>query len=142
MPSVNYSSGIVITSAWLNDVNTFVYTLKTTPNVWTKNQWVTPTVLTYAATINSDANLGNFRVILTGNATLANPTNLQDGMMLNYVIVQDGSGNHTMNYGTKFKFVNGAGFTLSTAAGAVDMISAYYDGTLDILLCVGQKGFA
>lgn len=114
----------------------------TVPNQWTKNQWVAPTTLTYAATINSDANLGNFRIVPTGNFTLANPTNLVNGMMLNWVIVQDGTGSRIITYGSAFKFPGGAPFALSTAAGAVDMISAYYDSTSGFLLCVGQKGFA
>lgn len=107
-----------------------------TVNVFTKNQSVTPVVLTDGATIAVDAALSNnFRVTLAGNRTLANPTNLTDGMVLNFKIKQDGTGGRTLAYGSKYKWSGGTAPVLSTAAAAVDFISAYYDGADDILIC-------
>lgn len=107
-----------------------------TVNVFTKNQSVTPVVLTDGATISVDAALSNnFRVTLAGNRTLANPTNLTDGMVLNFKIKQDGTGSRTLAYGSKYKWSGGTAPVLSTAAAAVDFISAYYDGADDILIC-------
>lgn len=108
-------------------------------NVFTKNQSVAPVALTDGATISVDASLSNnFSVTLGGNRTLANPTNLTAGMVLNFAIDQDATGSRTLAFGSLYKFagVN----TLSTAASAKDLISCYYDGT--ILRCSLNKGFA
>lgn len=116
-------------------------------NVWTKNQSVPFVTLTDGATINTDASLSNNFVINTigGNRTLANPTNLTDGMVLNWLIKQDGTGSRTLAYGSKFKFFDSIGSpeennVLSTGAGAVDLISGIYNLTLDIIVCNLAKG--
>lgn len=90
---------------------------------------VTPVALTDAATIATDASLGNdFTVTLGGSRTLANPTNLAAGQKLTWVITQDGTGSRSLFYGNVFKWPGGVVPTLSTAAGAVDIISAYTNG--------------
>lgn len=99
--------------------------------------------LTDAATINIDASLGNnFRVVLAGNRTLANPTGLIDGQVFNVRIKQDGTGSRTLAYGTKYKFPGGTAPVLSTAANALDFMSCQYDATDDTLICVTNKAFA
>lgn len=100
-------------------------------------------VLTDGATISVDASLANnFRVTLGGNRTLANPTNLIDGQVLNFRIIQDGTGSRTLAYGSKYKFPAGSVPVLSTAAGAKDFMSCQYDSTDDTLFCVLNKAFA
>lgn len=92
-------------------------------------------VLTDGATINVPARLSDsFRVTLGGNRTLANPTGLYDGQVFNVRIIQDGTGNRTLAYGSKYKFPGGAP-TLSTAAGAKDFLSCQYDTADDTLFC-------
>lgn len=104
-------------------------------NAFTKSQSVTFASLTDGATISVDASLSNnFRVTLGGNRTLANPTNLADGMVLNFYIKQDGTGSRTLSYGNKYKFF-GSTSALSTTASSRDMISCIYDATDDVLLC-------
>ena len=99
--------------------------------------------LTDAATINIDASLGNnFRVVLAGNRTLANPTGLIDGQVFNVRIKQDGTGSRTLAYGTKYKFPGGTAPVLSTAGNALDFMSCQYDATDDTLICVTNKAFA
>lgn len=111
--------------------------------VFTKNQSVSPNGLTDGATISVDASLSNnFKVTIAGNRTLANPTNMTDGMVLNFRIKQDATGSRTLAYGTKYKFPGGTAPVLSTAANAVDFMSCYYDSTDDTLACVMSKGFA
>ena len=44
-------------------------------------------------------------------------------------IIQDGSGSRTITWPATVKWPNGTGPTLSTAAGAVDIVTLYYDGT-------------
>ena len=80
--------------------------------------------------------------MLGGNRTLANPTGLRDGQVLNFRIVQDGTGSRTLAYGSAFKFAGGTAPTLSTAAGAKDFMSCQYDAADGTLFCVLNKAFA
>jgi hypothetical protein len=110
-------------------------------HVFTKNQAVAQVSLTDAANIATDASLSNnFTVTLGGNRTLANPTNLVAGMVLNFEIVQDGTGGRTLAFGNLFKFAGGVAPVASTAAAAKDFMSCYYDGT--VLLCNYTKAYA
>lgn len=112
-------------------------------NIFTRGQTVTPVVLTDAATINTDASLSNtFLVTLGGNRSLANPTNLQNGQILNWLVTQDGTGSRTLSYGTLFKWGGGSAPTLSTTAGARDHISAQYFSGPNILVASIVKGLA
>ena len=112
-------------------------------NVFTKNQSVAPSILTSGASIAVNAGLSNnFRLVIGVNATLANPTNLTDGMVLNFRIKQDATGSRTLAYGTAYKFPGGTPPALSTGANAVDFISCYYDGTDAVLACNISKGLA
>jgi hypothetical protein len=100
------------------------------------------TALTDAATITVDASLSdNFRVTLGGNRTLANPTNLSDGQVLNFRILQDATGSRTLAYGSKYKFPGGTAPVLTTTASAKDFMSCEYDATDDTLYCVLNKDF-
>lgn len=112
-------------------------------NVFTKNQTVSPSALTSGATVSVDASLSNnFKLTLATNATLANPTNATDGMVLNIRVKQDATGSRTLAYGSAYKWPGGAAPVLSTAANAVDMISMYYDSTDAVWACVINKAFA
>lgn len=97
-----------------------------------------PVTLTDGTTIATDASLSKtFSLTLTGNHTLSNPTNLLSGQNYRWIVTQDASGNRTLAYGTLFKF-SGAS-TLTTTIGAIDMISAVYNGT--VLLASLQTKF-
>lgn len=91
---------------------------------------VAPVAITYASTITPDRSQGKvFTVTLTGNVTLANPTNLNPGESIDIVITQDGTGSRLLSaVGTLWKFPGGTK-TLTTTAGAVDCIKGVYDGT-------------
>lgn len=96
--------------------------------------------LSDASTISWDADSGvNARVVLGGNRTLANPTNLADGDVLNLRIVQDATGSRTLSYGTKYKWAGGTAPVLTTTANAVDFLSCQYDASADTLVCVLSK---
>lgn len=91
------------------------------------------TTLTYASTLNLDMSAGNnYAVTLTGNATLANPTNLVAGQSGVIKITQDGTGSRTLAYGNNWDFPAGAAPTLTTTANAVDILAYYVDGTSTI----------
>ena len=112
-------------------------------NVFTKAQTVTPVALTDAAIILTDASLSNtFTVVLAGNRTLGNPTNLQNGVILNWRIKQDATGTRTLAYGSKFKWPAATAPVLSTAVNAVDFMSGQYFSDTDTLICTMLKGIA
>lgn len=84
-----------------------------------------PAALTSGTTITPDGNNGmNFTLTIAHTATLANPSNFKVGQSGVIEITQDGSGNHTLAYGSNWKFPGGAP-VLSTAAGAIDLL-AYF----------------
>lgn len=112
-------------------------------NVFTKGQTVTPVALTDAASIATDAALSNtFLVTLGGNRTLANPTNLVDGQIINWYAKQDATGSRTLAYGSLFKWPGGTAPVLSTGANAIDLIVGQYSATLNIISANALKGFA
>lgn len=112
--------------------------------VWTKNQSVTPVVnSTATGTVTPDASASNnFDYLQTGNLTIANPTNLTAGMVLNFRLKQDATGGRTIAFGSKFKWPGGAVPTWVTTANAINFFSAYYDSASDLLLCNGGAGYA
>lgn len=90
--------------------------------------------LTYAATITTDASAGDiFDVTLTGNVTLANPTNPVDGKTLRWRIRQDATGSRTVTLGNKFVVPSSATSPLpaSTTANAMDILAATYHAGRD-----------
>lgn len=80
------------------------------------------------------------KVTLGGNRTLSNPTNMHDGGSYILRITQDGTGTRTLAYGSAYKWPGGTDPVLSTAAGAIDIITFVSDGTS--MFGVIQKGFA
>lgn len=87
-----------------------------------------PQTLTDGATITWNmANGYNAVVTLGGNRTLAF-SNLEAGDIGTLVVKQDATGNRTLILPSGSKKSNG-GFTLSTSANAIDVLSFYYDGT-------------
>lgn len=88
------------------------------------------TTLTDAATIATDASTGNvFKVTLGGNRTLGAPSNLSAGATYIWRVTQDGTGSRTLAYNAVFKWPGGTAPTLTTTAGALDIISGVSDGT-------------
>jgi len=90
-----------------------------------------PVTLTDAATIAVDATLGNiFDVTLGGNRILGNPTGAADGQKLIFRVAQDGSGNRTLSFDTKY--ANTVYVTaLSTGASKIDHIGVIYKSSTD-----------
>lgn len=79
--------------------------------------------LTDGATITPDfAVANNFSVTLGGNRTLANPSNLTAGQSGAIFIAQDGTGSRTLAFDTYWDFPSGTAPTLTTTAGALDLL--------------------
>lgn len=65
----------------------------------------------------------NFSVTLNEDATLENPSNAKPGQHGSIYITQDGVGGRTLAYGSAWQWEEGAVPVLSTAAGALDVLS-------------------
>jgi len=83
----------------------------------------------------------NFVLTFTGNVTLDNPTIVvgQSGVM---VIIQDATGSRTLSLGTDYETVGGAGITLSTAGGSLDVLPYFISAAGRIQLGAPQLAFA
>lgn len=94
-----------------------------------------PQTLTDGANIAWDMDLGGSAdVTLAGNRTLDNPTNMVDGAIYRLRVKQDGTGGRTLAYGAGYLWPGGVAPTLSAAAGAVDILLWWTDGT-DMYCC-------
>jgi hypothetical protein len=84
-------------------------------------------------TYTTDASAGNQAdLTLTGNLTLANPTNPVAGQGFLWKLKQDATGGRTLTPGAAFRGSTTIPLNtvvLSTAANAVDILSALYDAT-------------
>ena len=111
-------------------------------NTYTKAQNVASIALSFGAPLVTDATLGNaFHTTATANFVFQNPTGLVSGGTYLWKITQDGVGSRLISsYGTMFKFPGGTPAVLSTAAGSVDLLTAYFDGTN--LLCNLSKAYS
>lgn len=92
------------------------------------------TALTDAATISVNfASSNNFSVTLGGNRTLGNPSNVVAGQSGFIAITQDGTGSRTLGYSSNWSFASGNPPTLTTTAGAIDILAYYARTTTDII---------
>ena len=112
---------------------------------WTVMSGLLPAIinqtLTYGATVTLNGALGSAsNLTLAGNTTLANPINLVIGTYV-VLLMQDATGSRTVTWGTAWKFPGGVKPVLSTTPGAIDIISAYSDGTSN-LFCSYVRGMA
>jgi hypothetical protein len=78
---------------------------------------------TYAASVALDmSTFLNTVITLTGNLTLANPTNPKVGQTGVIRLVQDATGSRTIAFGTNWKFASATAPTLTTTANATDLL--------------------
>ena len=67
-----------------------------------------------------------FTLTATGGITLNSIANAVAGTSVTIKVIQDGTGSHALSSTMKFE---GGDKTLSTASGAIDVITVFYDGT-------------
>ena len=92
------------------------------------------TALTDAATVSVNfASSNNFSLTLGGNRTLGNPSNVVAGQSGFIAITQDGTGSRTLAYSSNWSFASGTAPTLTTTAGAIDILAYYARTTTDII---------
>lgn len=84
-----------------------------------------------ASSIGTNAAAGyHFRVTLTGNCTLTNPTNPTDGQKIMWELIQDATGSRTLTLGAAFAVgTDITSITLSTVASKRDFLGAIYNST-------------
>ena len=80
--------------------------------------------ISYASTITLDFRTSNnFSMTLTGNTTIANPSNISAGQSGVLFISQDSTGSRTAAFGSYWDFSDGTAPTLSTGATQVDVVA-------------------
>lgn len=97
-----------------------------------------PQTLTDAPTITFDVTISkNAQVTLGGNRTLTF-AGIQPGEYYTLLVIQDGTGARSLVLPAECKVINGGAGTviLTEAAGALDLLTFYYDGT-NYFLCYG-----
>jgi hypothetical protein len=94
-------------------------------------EYTTAPVNTGTSTITPDWNNGTVQFYtVNGNFTIGAPANLPTGATMTVILTQDGSGNHTMTpTGGTYIFASGIK-TLTTTAGAVDMLNIFNTGSI------------
>lgn len=65
---------------------------------------------------------------LTGNITMAPPTNMSAGQSLTLILTQDSTGSRLLNANVAYLFASGFQ-TLSTSSGGIDMMNIFSDGS-------------
>ena len=125
-------------------INGTSYGQLTTAGIWSFNAAAfTPTVvLTYGTTTTVNCALSNaFRVVFgAGNITTLTMSNPSDGQSLSIRFKQDATGSRTIAWPASFRWNGGLAPVLSTAANAIDMLTAQYDGTDSTFVCSLLKG--
>lgn len=112
-----------------------------TAQAYTAQQNFSPaTALSSSGTIAWNLNTAQVaKVTLTASSTMAAPTNLVDGGTYILRVVQGGTGSYNITWNAVFKWPGGTAPTLSTAVGAIDIITFTSDGTN--MYGVGQTNF-
>jgi hypothetical protein len=93
-------------------------------------------------TVTLDFSTGfNFDLTLVGNVTLTVPSNMTSGQSGTIFLTQDSTGGRTLTLNAAIRKPLGIAPTLSTAAGAIDMLSYFVKGTT-LYVSASQKAFA
>ena len=94
-----------------------------------KGYFRAPVVLTDVATVSTNALQAElFTLALATSATLDTPSNLQSGQSWKVAVTQSG-GAHTLGFTSTYLWSGGTKPTISTTAGAIDLLTFTYDGT-------------
>jgi len=123
------------------DSNTCLIDVNNTFLAAQRGQTNTDTTNSGGITLNFNTNQ-NFVLTLTGNVTLSNPTTDTKGQCGFIIFIQDGTGSRTVSLGTDYETAGGSGLTLSTAAGAVDIVPYAIQSAGNILLGTPQLAFS
>ena len=81
-----------------------------------------------------------FRIQLGENATVLAPNNPISGQVINIIVKQAGS--FTLAWNSVFKWPGGSAPTITTGAGAKDIITCQYDSADNVWYCAVQQSFS
>jgi hypothetical protein len=96
------------------------------------------TTLTYGATTNWDAGeTEGAYVALTGNTSMATPTNLVRGRKYFLIAKEDATGGRTVNFSAGYKFP-GTTLPLTATSNKTHVITFVYDGTYMLATSINQ----
>jgi len=110
-------------------------------NAWSGQQYFAMATLTDAASIAWDLDVAQVATVtLGGNRTLADPTHMVAGGTYQLIVKQDGTGSRTLGYGSAYLFPSSLTPTLSTGAGAIDVLTFLCDGTNMLGVAVKEFG--
>ncbi len=136
----NGLSGGPITASGTLTIDTAVVPQRATVTSYSAAQYFAEATLTHASpTTWNLATAQNGVWTITASVTLSNPTNMAAGQSGNLRIVQGSGGSKLITWGSAYLFPGSVEPTLSTAAGAVDLLSYYTDGTS--MYCALNKTF-
>jgi hypothetical protein len=94
-----------------------------------------------SGTVTLDFNNGlNFKMTLTGNITLANPSNLKPGQTFGLYIVQDSTGGRTVSYDTQWLPIGVSSPVLYTTANKKNYLSGQRLDSTSIAFYGGKVG--
>lgn len=115
-------------------------------NVFTAQQAITPYRANISGAVSIDlaatAKSNNLHLTLTGNVTSFALTNPVDGATYNIRLIQDATGSRTITLPSAFKFAGGVAPVFSSAANAVDFVSAEFGATEASYMSAFQRGMA
>ena len=112
---------------------------------WKKQQYFDSVSLTASGTsVAWDLESAQFASLtLSGDYTLSNPTNAPASGRGRYTLIvkQDGTGGHTLAFGSGYKFAGGVAPTITTSGNAVDIITFIYDDVSSAMYGTAQQNF-
>jgi hypothetical protein len=127
MKSITFGANLTVSgvSATGFTVDAATGSLDTTQvNGWTGQQYFDATTLSFAANVDWNLNTNQVtELTLTGDATLNNPINIQDGATYILHVVQDGTGTHSLTFSSNYKFVGDAVPSITTNANYRDIFT-------------------
>lgn len=142
-----YITGGTIYGSGTIDVNTGTSGAHV-PLMSTHNTWVGQAgsigTFTGSGTVTLDmATAQHFRGTLTGNITLALPSNLIAGQAGQIIAIQDGTGSRTITLASGWETPGGAGITLAATAGAKNILTYFTEtGSTAAIANSGTAGWS
>ena len=80
--------------------------------------------------LGNDTNI--YTITLTEDSTINNPSSPVTGSIYQFIVQQDATGLHTLSWGNQFAFPDGISPVMTLDPGAVDVYTAYWNGTIFI----------
>lgn len=132
----NISTGTISDSRLSSNV-----ALKNVAQSYTGQQYFQSSPLIDASTININLDTKQVcYVVLGGNRTLANPTNVKDGAIYIIALTQDGIGGRLITWGNNYIFGSEGEPTLSTGTGITDFLTFIGDDSGKMFFLGVKKG--